>query len=87
MKSIEVYIMDTAVFECVFNKENIQAIWKYDEKILNKNTRINMRTRFSKQQLVISECQLSDSGWYICEHDGISSRAQLVVKGMIFSDH
>ena len=81
MKSLEVYVMDTAVFECLFNKESIQAIWKYDDKELDKSDRIKSRSRFSKQQLVISECQLSDSGWYTCGSGGVSTKAELVVKG------
>ena len=74
-------MMDTAVFECIFNKENVEVVWKYKDQVLTKSERIKMRSRFSKQQLIIDECQLDDGGWYTCQGDDISSKAELVVKG------
>ena len=81
MKNLEVYVMDTAIFECVFNKENVQAVWKYNDMELEQSERIKTRSRFSKQQLVIGECKISDSGPYICESNGVITKAQLLVKG------
>ena len=83
MKSLEVYVMDTAVFECIFNTENVQVIWKYKDKALTKTERIKMRSRFSKQQLIIDECQLDDSGWYICQSGDVHTKAELVVIGRL----
>ena len=39
------------------------------------------RSRFSKQQLIIAECQLGDSGTYTCLSGDVVTKAQLVVKG------
>ena len=75
--------MDTAVFECTFNKENVEVVWKYKGEVLSKSDRIKMRSRFSKQQLIIDECQLEDIGWYTCQSGGITTKAELLVKGML----
>ena len=82
MKNLTVFVMDTATFECVFNQENVQAIWKCNDEKLELSDRIKSRSRFSKQQLVIAECQLSDSGTYACLSGDVITRAQLVVKGI-----
>lgn len=83
MKSLEVFVMDTAVFECIFNTENVDAIWKHQDNILKKSERIKMRSRFSKQQLIVDECQIDDGGWYICQSGDIFSKAELIVKGRL----
>lgn len=82
MQDLEVFVMATATFECVFNKENLRPTWIHGDIPMKKSERHQMRTRFAKQQLIINDCQLSDAGNYICEVEGIQSLAQLVVKGM-----
>ena len=74
---------DTVNFQCQIDPVTAPVSWKLGNRQLKSGDRFDMKSQGADRNLVIKNCQLSDTGQVTAETGSEQIQARLIVLGLI----
>ncbi|XP_053401788.1 uncharacterized protein LOC128557728 [Mercenaria mercenaria] len=73
---------------CTVNIRTKKPVWLHNKKVINQDTRVFASSKMDlEHQLTIRNVNMKDEGEYVIDFDGVTSRTNITVKGMVEIKH